>query len=925
MDNQTNDPGEKNDSAHITFFPPGNQEKTSVNSSGVSVEKKKPNLSLNEIVLKNGSNPEQNVSKEPLKSGVIFPETTAVSNVSSEPVPPAPLPETKKTRFGKRFFVLTAGTITAVVLVLAGSAWGFSKYEQYNKKVAIEKLMPNNPNLVAQVTIDPDSQQFSLLEQNLEKFPGYEVLRKELDIYGQGKTFSQYFQDKVKESGLDLETDIKPVLGEKAYVVVPDLKPIGSSLKYNMLVAFEQGKQAATDLISSSTEGKKMLASLGVDENGSNSKVLGEEKNSDTKQLDYIIASEVSDMKKAMDVVNKIKKNIDKYEYTELNFQRYTYYKIKIKDNPSIASGKIINFKETFNALLGNNWIISSNESLIKEAIKRQNQNLIMGSVFSKEKVLSLADDKNYEKVNANFNQESNDNFITLYYNINYNDIFHSNKCSGDVVGCDNVVEYIKYPENIVSGVGLRFDPKGVIIKSASNQTAMEDFENRPFSESLAYKIPSQLADRWADVVVEDSDVKKLYYSFKKNNLTEKGAEEWNNVLGEFRNAVGIDLERDFIDITDGNLAFIFLSKKGVNPEGVIVAEISDSQKMLESMKKVVDVIKAGLISEYSSASGVGNAQIPNKKGITPNPAIAQEAKIFQQALADVQKSQIVETDTAGGKIYSYQIIFPKDESFPLPSFSINYSLEDKKLVLSSSYGAVESVLKGIKDNSVEKISSGKDFQEASKYFYPSIYQYSYANTLGIYNAIEYYANMLENRFSSTSMCQNDKSAECLNAQKSMDEESQKMKDAIFAIGAVYRTVKLSGTSSSVDEKFLKSNLYFNIQELPKEEKDRANQIISSLSGSLSSARQKAKEASFKSSASSLVPQMILVCDQRHITVDDLKSGGSDQCIDVNESFKTLVQDCGSGASGTFKISVKGFNDCQGYSADCTEVGCTFK
>jgi hypothetical protein len=919
MDTQTNDLGEKKDSESITFLPPKNQAESKIGSSDFSINKEKPNLSLNEIILKNGGNPGQEVPRELLKNDTIVPEKPAVPDVPSSPLPE--IKETKKTRFNKRFIILTAVIVAAVILVLAGSAWGFSKYEQYSKKVAIEKLMPNNPNLVAQVTIDPDSQQFTLLEQNLEKFPGYEVLRKELDVYGQGKTFSQYFQDKIKDAGLDFQTDIKPVLGEKAYVVVPDLKPIGSSLKYNMLVAYEQGKQAASDLMSSSAEGKSMLASLGLNESESGSKVLGEEKNSEIKQLDYIIASEVKDLKKAKEVMDKIKNNKEKYEYTELNFKGYAYYKIKIKDDSSIASGKLISFEETFNAMLGSNWIVSSNESFIKDAIKRQNQNMIVSSIFSKEKVLSLTDDKNYEKVNANFGQESKDNFITLYYNINYNDIFHSNKCSGDVVGCDNVVEYIKYPENVVSGASLRFDPKGVIIKSASNQMAMEDFQNRPFSESLAYKIPSQMADRWADVVVEESDVKKLYYSFKKNNLTEKGAEEWNSALGEFRNAVGIDLERDFIDITDGNLAFIFLSKKGVNPEGAVVAEISDAPKMLESMKKVVGVIKAGLIKEYSSASNIGDTSIPSRGGL----AIPQKTEMFQQALLDVQKSQLVETETAAGKIYSYQIILPKDESFPFPSFSINFSLEDKKLVLSSSYGAVDSVLKGLKDNSVEKISSGKDFQEASRYYYPSIYQYSYANTLGIFNAIEYYVNIFEDRYSSPSMCQNNKSTECLDMQKSIDQERQKLKDAVFAIGAVFRTVKLVGSSSSVDEKFIKSILYFNIQELPKEEKDRASQIISSLSSSLSSARQKAKEASFKSSAASLVPQMMIACDERNITIDDLKSGSSDQCIDVDESFKSLVQDCGSGATGTFQIKVKGFNSCQGYSADCTEMGCTFK
>lgn len=716
-----------------------------------------------------------------------------------------------------------------LIFILFSCVFGFSKYEQYYKKIAAEKLLPNNPNLVIEITIDPESKQFKLLEQNLEKFPGYETLQKKLDVYGEGKTFSQFFQNKIEKAGLDFQSDIKPVLGEKVYIVVPDAKPIGNNLKYNMLTALNEGGKTIAEIMANRASGKQILASEQPDENEKKSEVLGTEKKSDIKQLDYIITSEISNLKKAGEVMEKIKKDTEKYEYSELNFDGRPYYKIKIKNNTSVDIEKFINFQETYNALLGSNWVVSSNESFIKDAIKRQKQNLIVDSIFSDEDIFSLSDDKNFKKVNENFAQESKDNFMTLYYNINYDEIFHSDECSSDAAGCDNIAEYIKYPENIISGIGISFDSEGIAIKSASNQIAMEDFENQPFSESLVHKIPSQLAERWADVVIEDSNVKKLYYSFKKNNLTEKGAQEWNNVLGQIRDAIGIDFERDFIDVTDGNLAFIFLSKKNSNPEGVIVAEISDEQKMLESMKKIIEVIKAGLIAEYSDAASFSGdfSTIPNKKSYPSNPEILKEIKIYKQALSDVQKSQITETETPNGKIYSYEIIFPKTEFMLLPSFSINFSLEDKKLVLSSSYGAVESVLKANKDSSIEKISSGKNFQDVSRYFYPSLYQYSYANTLGIYNAFEYYSSSFKNTISSQSICTNGSMQDCNKYQEIQEEQLNKIDDVAFAAGAIFRTIKLIGSSNSVDEKFVKSNIYINIQELPKEEKDRANKIIS--------------------------------------------------------------------------------------------------
>lgn len=94
---------------------------------------------------------------------------------------------------------------------------------------------------------------------------------------------------------------------------------------------------------------------------------------------------------------------------------------------------------------------------------------------------------------------------------------------------------------------------------------------------------------------------------------------------------------------------------------------------------------------------------------------------------------------------------------------------------------------------------------------------------------------------------------------------------------------------------------------------------------SLSSAREKAQEASFKAQISGLVPTLLLVCDERNITPKDFASPDDISYFNAADAFKTLRQNCGKNGTSNISFSVTGINEYTKYSADCSsEDACEF-
>lgn len=90
---------------------------------------------------------------------------------------------------------------------------------------------------------------------------------------------------------------------------------------------------------------------------------------------------------------------------------------------------------------------------------------------------------------------------------------------------------------------------------------------------------------------------------------------------------------------------------------------------------------------------------------------------------------------------------------------------------------------------------------------------------------------------------------------------------------------------------------------------------------SLNSAKHKAREAAFRSEARSMVPTMLIACDEGNITASDL---GMPRYIDVSASMASLVQDCGSvDMQNDFSITFIGTEEVgDDISIACTAEGC---
>lgn len=723
----------------------------------------------------------------------------------------------KPSRFGGFFSFFGNHKISLIIIILVavfsgGVFFGLGFYDKYLRVLSVESVLPSNANIVAKITINPDGEQFTLLESNLKKFPGYDLLKKELDDAGDGKTVSQVIQDKFKERGLDFQSDIKPVISDEAYVVIPNASPLGKNIQNDLLLSFEQ----------------KKAESLAALSDNKDKVVLGERDDKKRPaQLDFIVASEIKDVKKAKDVLLKLQKD-DRYKVTIKSNDGYSYYELSLKDDNSSPS--YINYAVTYHAMLGSNWVFTSNENYMKEVIGLRKKQQIFSSLFSKGKIASLENDTDFQKVDKELNDKSDRRLVEVYYKINFSDFFGKRDCVGS--DCSSVTDYIKYPENIISGFLVRVEPDGIVLTMDSNSVSLGDMQNVPVEKSLAKKIPQQVNGRWTDVFVEYNNMKELYYGFKKNNLTDKGLEEWNKAISDMKNAIGIDIESNFIDLISGNSSFVLFTKKDLSPEGAAIFEISDPQKMNDTMHKIIEVIKNFQIEMYSSYADMN---VEDSYDVTNQDYVRQKQamqKKYQEALKRVENSSITETDLAEGKIYSYAIESPEIDSL-VPSFKVtlNYSLEDGRFIFSTDFFALQSLLVGLKSGAQGALADSADYKTASRYYAPQMYADSYINTQGICNSMEYYYHkFFDGLYSNQSQfCDEVDKDECQKQQDSIVEMKQEQEDGMFAFVSIARTLKLTGVYSALAGEAVKTSWFLNIVEIPKDEKDRAERILEKL------------------------------------------------------------------------------------------------
>lgn len=507
--------------------------------------------------------------------------------------------------------ILKWAAIAAVpVFLIGGGVWGFSFYEKYLKKVAIENILPSDSDFVMRITIDPNSSQFRLLEENMKKFPGYELMKEKMEKEKGQENMSESMQKRLNELNLDFEKDIKSVLGEKAYVLIPDIIPLGRRIENNFV--FYRGKIRESVIGVKNDYLKKYLALEPGMENSQLPKVLGEmkqafsaidDKKEEIKPLDFLVAAEIRDFKEAKRVMDKMRKNAD-YEIIQHEYNGYKFFEVKRKNSKVDESNKLAKFFNTgsmYNAMLGKNWVATNNQDVVYDLIDRKSGQNTLKNIFSKKENKALANDDNFLKIFGKIGNHD-DNLLMFYYNIETKKLFEKENKECDKEGyCPKSGDsIIKYPDNLIAGYSVKLGNVGVSFKNISNELDLGDIKNSSYTDGFAGKIPEKIEGQWADVFAEYVNFKKLYYNFKRGNLTQEGLQQWNEGLDDISSGAGINIEADIIDQFVGNVSYVMYTFSGTEPKHVFLADIDNPGAMLDTMKKIIDYAKNQYYASYN-------------------------------------------------------------------------------------------------------------------------------------------------------------------------------------------------------------------------------------------------------------------------------------------------------------------------------------
>ena len=458
----------------------------------------------------------------------------------------------KKGKIWKNFFII--GGVFAFFLILVGIYFGLEAKDAYLTKISLEKVLKGDVQAVFDINSNTDFEQYKYLDDNLRKFPGYKLVEKELDDVGEGKSISEAFQDELAAKNLSFNDDIKPVIGDKILVIIPKLDPLTKGIQKMVL---NRGKEAKNALRKMELEGKVADAgqalAFGDIANAGKIKVLGmtsdfytstapiaEEKQ---EPVDFIIGAEIKSLKDAKRVLEKLKNDKNKYEVLENKFKGYAYYKITQKpQNSEERENSLASIESTYHSLIGQNWIMATSESDLKEMISaRKEKHLLSRMAFwkkSKEVTNTLDKDGNYNKIKNNLALQSQEGFASFYLKINPSSITSSPYPESQSR------RFFKTPEkDFIVGILARATPGGIVFRTSTNQINFGGVENESIGKGLIEEMPSKAGGRWTDLYSETADLKNFYYNIKKNNLTAEGLKAFDEVREQIKQETGLDPE----------------------------------------------------------------------------------------------------------------------------------------------------------------------------------------------------------------------------------------------------------------------------------------------------------------------------------------------------------------------------------------------
>lgn len=721
--------------------------------------------------------------------------------------------------------------LALLLLVIGGMASGavtLNTYDKYSQKIPLLKLLPANPNMVLTVPTNPDAQQFASLETHLKKFPGYDLVKKSLDKTGKGKTVSQIIQEKLAKYNLNFQDDLKPAIAPAAYIAIADISPLGSELQKNAILTF--GNQLEQSLTGKGSEKYALASSQDALETPTKIRYATSIEQQPKKDfmfpaLDFVAATEITNITKAREVFEKIKTN-DQFSITKKTFAGYDYYAAQSKQT---EDNKDDFYTNIYSAIIGKNLIVSSKEDNIKFAISNANNIRILGFLHRSTNNETLADSKEFQTISSQVNDtETNNRLLSLYLKFNFNSFFKSDACNPDVdLNCVRITDYFKYPSDIVVGLDLVTNGDGIGIGILSNERDFSGSNNIPFSEGLSKRVPQLIDGRYANIFVEHTNINDLYYAFKKNNLTDKGLQKWNGFVAEVSNLIGFNPEIDFIDQIDGKSGVIVYTNATTEPEGALIMHVKDPQKAYAAIEKFTELIKKSLMSLYSVPQ--------NDFGQSASMQLRKMAAENEKRIATLKAIGIVATDTENGKVYSFKI--------PNTPLSFDFSLENNELILGSHNAAVVKLLEYAKAPHQDALDSNQLYLRAKQYSQKEGFAQTFVAPQAVTDIISYFQThgdqLIAQSMGETSSPQPQKNCSApyqTEKQNCIEPEAptglspaspSEIDEGLYAFGAILRTVPFFNSTSSIQNTSVKSTMFFDIKELPAEEKARAEKTLS--------------------------------------------------------------------------------------------------
>lgn len=729
----------------------------------------------------------------------------------------------------KKVFIL-GGSLLFLFFIIGGF-FGLNAMDVYVTKVPLKEILKGEGEVVVSLNSDTNFQQYKFLDDNLRKFPGYKLIEKGLDDVGEGKTISQAFQDELAAHNLSFDEDIKPVIENETVVVIPTIEPLTNELQR---LTFDAGKRAKHALRFKELDGRiatteDALMEGDITEAGK-IKVLGltsdfytegmVETEKKVEPVDFIIGAGLKSLKSAREVLNKIKGDTAKYEVSEVKFEGYTYYKVSQKIEEDDLNEYLLSVKDTYHALIGHNWVMATKEADLKEMISARKENHILSKMAfwkkSEVRMRNLASDQNYNAIKKDLSVQSQESLLSVYLKTDMNDLIPSANPESEQKQFFRTTE-----EDLLLGFLLRVTPDGLVFRTASNQLNFNGVQNVPIETGLIGKMPQKVANRWTDVYSETANIKDLYYNLKKNNLTDDGITAFNESREEMKQTIGtdFDFEADLIDHFNGNIALAAFTSEGLAPHGSLIVEIDDEVAMLNSVNKIVEMIKKAQLLSYQMMMGSPYEMNMEGHSIDPSSMDTKEEDLntmpaspfgmsaetkarYEEKIKAIQESALIEKQTTAGSVYVYQI--PE-----MPEISLNCAFSEGKMMIGTNQDVIVDLVKEFENEDSIKLAKTEDFTRVTQNIYPEGYAKSLITPLGVWNGISYY---MENFIG-------------VGAQ---DEETREAMDAIRTFVKTIDSVSTIGVVSE-DSSVVKSAVYIDIKEVGAEEKEYAERILEKL------------------------------------------------------------------------------------------------